>query len=178
MSDLHSSTFELQCETRDWLLSCHFTEWEDWKREINSFHYKSIRFNLKYIQLQKIRGGGWVIFYFHFQRGATEKQDAKVVKMDINIQKKKLKRNLRSVTITWKKGHDIPSIWQFKSIYIIKYISINFCNKIRSNLENSNYVLFFVIKIGSLNTLEYLCKCSWKCTVRRKTVPQDKKSLV
>ena len=29
MSDSRSSTLEFGCEERDWLLSCHFTEWED-----------------------------------------------------------------------------------------------------------------------------------------------------
>ena len=31
MSDSRSSTLEFRCEERDWLLSCHFTEWEDWQ---------------------------------------------------------------------------------------------------------------------------------------------------
>ena len=112
-----------------------------------------------------------------FGKGNTR---CKVVKMDINVQKNKqnLKRNLTSATITCKKGYNIPSIWLFKSIYIIKYISIIFCNKMRSNLEKSNYALFLVIHTGSINTLEYWCYCSWKCAIQRKTVAQCKKSLV
>ena len=30
MSNLHSSTLKFQCKKRNWLLSCHFSEWEDW----------------------------------------------------------------------------------------------------------------------------------------------------